>query len=54
LTEWVAGRSLPNFSLSGAAWASTAGLFKSDPAATTPAADFKSERRLTSSIASSL
>ena len=50
LTECVTGRSLPNFSFSGAACARTAGLFSSDPAATTPAADFKSERRLTVSI----
>jgi hypothetical protein len=49
----VAGKSFPNFSFSGAACANTAGLFNSDPAATTPAADFKSERRLTVSIASS-
>src|SRR6476619_59513 len=50
LTECVTGRSLPNFSFSGAACARTAGLFSSDPAAMAPAADLKSVRRLTVSI----
>ena len=38
----------------GVAWARTAGLLRTVPAARTPTAAFNSERRLTASIASSL